>query len=254
MEIQMTHNSPLLPSYHQHPSLNHRSPGHPLPSTDTITYYFENFPPNWNAHELHLLFSKQASIRHVHVSPCLNTKGQHFGFVTVKHNPTLPYLLQWFHSFWIGSYKLRFNEATHQCPCSLQHLKLPQTPPKPLHPLKTRDTRSFSKVTKGILGPPLCAILHSSPTSQMPKEVHYNLKPPNMLFSAMKDSIKWLKKCAVGVLSNPENLLSIEEDLTSNGVIDISITPIGGNLALLYFKAAEIMISFIFEAKNWLSK
>lgn len=130
---------PSFPSHHcryslslNPPTQSHPSPDHgPLStvhhhhtslSPSLITYYFENSPPNWNAKELRLLFSRIASINNVYVSLHLNKLGRHFGFVTVKNIPTLSHLLQWFNSFWIGSYKLRFNIAKHQRPHP------PQTP------------------------------------------------------------------------------------------------------------------------------
>lgn len=75
-----------------------------------------------------------------------------------------------------------------------------------------------------------------------------------MEFSATKENIEWLKKCAVGVLSTPENALAVEEDLLSMGALDIYITPMGGRLVLLCFKTIEEMTTFISEAQEWLSK
>ena len=154
--MKLHQRKPLQRKLHQQPRATRHSPTpHPSPPSSTaplntlVTYYFENFPNNWNHSAFRSLFSKYLTIINIYISPCLNRSGSRFGFFKVANSPSVTQSIKLIAALWIGDKKLHIQLARRP-KLFPSHTQLPSmTSIKPNQPSsRLKDSRTYVEVTK----------------------------------------------------------------------------------------------------------
>ncbi|KAK7291160.1 hypothetical protein RIF29_06084 [Crotalaria pallida] len=77
---------------------------------NTVSYFFTNFPDDYNVSDLWKRFSEVGKVGEVFIPTKLDKFGKRFGFVRFSTQNSLPVLDERLKDFWIGSYKVFINK------------------------------------------------------------------------------------------------------------------------------------------------
>ncbi|PWA67833.1 hypothetical protein CTI12_AA299060 [Artemisia annua] len=83
-------------------------------STNTTTFYFTNFPSNWDHSVMKDIFAKYGLVEDVYIGRKRNTQGKRFGFARFLNVQNISTFEQKLNTICIGTQKIRCNVARHQ--------------------------------------------------------------------------------------------------------------------------------------------
>nr|KAJ0213700.1 hypothetical protein LSAT_V11C400222220 [Lactuca sativa] len=106
-----------------------REEDHQLISRNAITYFFQNFPEDWDEKALWHTFQQYGMIVDLYIAKKRSKSNNRFGFVRFIRIRDPSAFAQKLNEIWIGSFKIRANIARFQRNPHLFHTPIPMNHP-----------------------------------------------------------------------------------------------------------------------------
>jgi hypothetical protein len=207
----------------------------------TTSFFITNFPAEATTGDLWKLFQNYGRVGEVYIPKKLDKRGRRFGFVKFKEVEDAEMLSDQLRDVWCGSFKLWVNLSRFRR--SDRDEASQQTIPN-RSDVQLEDSRSGKSFKTALVGRAPSMVL---------KTLHV---PVN------EELCKELRGSVVGLLAREKDVTRIQTTLAMEGFRSISVTHMGGNMALLrssmegdvdrLLKRKNECLSFYFsELKPW---
>ncbi|GAU20806.1 hypothetical protein TSUD_132910 [Trifolium subterraneum] len=178
---------------------------------ETTSFFITNFPMEASTEDLNQLFVKFGRVGEVYVPKKLDIKGRRFGFVKFKDVTNVEVLSDKLKDVWFGTFKLWINRTRFGRSDSKE--VSPQPVPFQRPPVSMEEVTPGKSFRKAVLG---------------------NSDKGTLLKVPVNEALcKELQGSFVGTLTCEKDVKRIQTTLYMEGFQSVSVTYMGGNMALL---------------------
>lgn len=177
---------------------------------DTMSYYFTNFPENWDANALWKMFLIWGKAVDVYVPLNRDKYGGRYGFVKFIRVVDAVELEKRLQQIWIGLYKVRVHRVRRK-----EQSNPPQMERDISRVKATGDismARSYADVVSG-KGSKTRKVWRPKNQMQSQKVEKAGDRWYGIHHTVTDDEMTWLAKCYVGQLHNPDMVFDLQEKL-----------------------------------------
>ncbi|WJX32140.1 hypothetical protein P8452_20505 [Trifolium repens] len=204
---------------------------------NSTSFYFTNFPEDLNSSDLKEIFSKYGHVGDVYIPLKVDKWGKRFGFVKFKEVEDVEEMSRCLSDVWCGSFKLRINHSRFgrndggKRKMKVEPKRAGDGEYRPVH-----HDLSFREVVSQGAG-----------SSGGDKEGGHIVKVP-----VDSSQLQSLKRSFVGFLLPEVEVRVIRTTLLMEGLQNISVTPMGGNMVLLFSTKVGELERMIKTKEEWL--
>lgn len=251
-----------------------REEDHQLISRNAITYFFQNFPEDWDKKALWHTFQQYGTIVDLCIAKKRSKSNNRFGFVRFIRIRDPSAFARKLNEIWIGSFKIRANIARFQrnphlfhTPIPLNHPHLNQNsqkrplarkqphqnsfqypPPRTTYqesnPHMNRNfyqvNKSFAEIVSGRKAHPQSRDQQPPPTPSSPK----------IRMTSTFETLEFMQRALVGVTENFQALMNVKAFCEVEECPTIMMRYLGGLKMLVEFESKQEKEKFLVEGEQ----
>ncbi|CAL0316838.1 unnamed protein product [Lupinus luteus] len=215
------------------------------------SFYVTNFPEDFRAVDLWRSLQSKGNIVDVFIPSKRNRSGQRFAFVRFNNVQDERNLTLSLDNVWLGSLKLCANVPRFkQKDGAVKSGSAATSRPRKGFSVKVRDGRSYAEAVRGKGGG---VVVGSANGGVLNREERKVGRDP-LVFDVVESELDWLHSCYIGRITESVTPYSVQGLLLEEGILSLSVCPLGGNLVLLVPKAGESVKKVLSEAPTWSAK
>lgn len=206
----------------------------------SISFFFSNFPDSHGMEEMWKIFHSWGRVNDIYISPRRDKSGRRFGFVDFVDVNQPKVLEAKLDAIWIGTYKLRVNIPRFDSGA----VKRPRPTGRSFNAVdkqdKQHEVRNYASVVQGnkmnastvVREPPRSfgrAFMNRRRYDGVVRSNVWN----GLEFNVIEEDMAWLRECFVGKTVDPEGIHCLRRKLDIEGLLCVTLIPMGGNLVLI---------------------